>query len=367
MSETGFSPNEQEIAFQEAHAKLDQEQSVLFDKLSELGIAEEKEEYISFLKSIGKNQAEFILQLIDQKIWSELETIKEKLESFKENFSITLSDQEAKIFLTMNPETNDIDYEKAKEMNLELNLIRGSEAAGRLLQEVVSNKIDINTEEGQQSFIKQWKKECPNLPMPCVPPNDFWYLQQLQAKRIISNIENPLQGQPNQSAAPRFQEDEFLFVDNWQEEDWDNKKAKKSHYSELLEDMLNNKGSTVRIRRQDIDQALWEGDPANRMPTEKHKEALGTLGCDPKEFELRLIRQDEYARLAPTKGYGQKNLWTNFDNYFLGGDGDRCGLDGGYRGDGDASNGLWLAWRCGWRSVCSSRPLAQTEIGLDLG
>lgn len=90
-----------------------------------------------------------------------------------------------------------------------------------------------------------------------------------------------------------------------------------------------NHESTVNIKRQDLDAALWQGDPANRIPTPKHKELLTSLGLNPTQYELRPIRQDEYARLAQEKAWGQKNLWTNFDHYGLEGDGARRGLLGG--------------------------------------
>ena len=87
--------------------------------------------------------------------------------------------------------------------------------------------------------------------------------------------------------------------------------------------------STVNIKRQDLDAALWQGDPCLRIPTVKHKALLQTLGVDPQTHELRPIRQDEYARLANTKAWGQKNFWTNFDHYCLEDADARLGLLGG--------------------------------------
>ncbi|TSC84237.1 MAG: hypothetical protein G01um101413_532 [Parcubacteria group bacterium Gr01-1014_13] len=343
MSESQeFNPESQKI--QVEVAKFSPEHHVLHDKLEELGVVKtDTAEYFEFLNSFDSTKADIILQYIDQKIWPEPKIIKEKLDKLRSQYSLTLTDEEAAAALQSDPETNNIDYEKAKEeYNLELSIIRGSEAAERLLQEVINNKMDINTEQGQQAFIKNWKKECPNLSMPCVPPNDFWYLQQLAQNRIVSNLE----GADRQSAAPRFQEDEILFVDNWTEQDYEDKKAKKSHTSKLLKALLppelaNQHGrksadSAVNIRRQDLDTALWEGDPAKRIPTKKHKEILNKLKCDPEQFEFRPIRQDEYARLASAQGWGQKDLWTNFDNYFLGVD-DRHGLIGRDRDDGGAA------------------------------
>ena len=252
---------------------------------------------------------------------------------------------------TTSLEIKDINYLEVKKLGLESNIISGSKAAERLLQEVINNKINITTDEGKEAFIDQWKKDCPNIPMPCVPPNAFWYLTNLSQNRIISNLDN-LPAGTNLPATPRFQEDETLFVDNWKEQDYNSPDAASPHRSELLNALLGDP-STVNIQRQTIDEALWDGDPANRQPTKKHKEILKQLGCDPKEFEIRLIRQDEYARLAPSKGWGQKNLWTNFDNYFLEDDGDRRGLSGGYRDHGGPSrvNYYWRARAADFLSV----------------
>ncbi|MBI5230289.1 MAG: hypothetical protein HY981_03275 [Candidatus Magasanikbacteria bacterium] len=49
---------------------------------------------------------------------------------------------------------------------------------------------------------------------------------------------------------------------------------------------------------------------------------------------LRHIAQDEYARLALSKAWGQKALWTNFNNYYLEDNGARKGLVGGDCGNG---------------------------------
>ncbi|MEK7625386.1 MAG: hypothetical protein AAB467_03480, partial [Patescibacteria group bacterium] len=275
-----------------------------------------------------------------KKKYEELKSIFEdyenKLASLHANYSLPITDdKEAIAALQIQTETRDINYLEAKRLGLEVNMIRGSEAARRLLGEVTDKTINITTKKGQKAFVDQWKKECPNLPMPCVPPNDFWYLTQISQSRIISNLE--VSGQrANQPAAPHFEKDEVLLVDNWTEQDYSSPEAALSHQSKLLEALLGT-GSTVNISREIIDNALWEGDPSNREPTEQHQKILKQLNCDPKQLELRLIRQDEYARLAPAKQFGQKNLWTNFDNYFLGDDGDRYGLSGGYHGFGGPS------------------------------
>lgn len=303
-------------------SELNHEQTVLNDELLGLGIAEQSGKeavlHLEFLKSIGQKQAEFILRAIKEKLWSDPETIKEKLKFFKNNYSLPLNDQEAELFLANNEETKNIDYAKAKELNLELNLVRGSEAAGRLVREVIDKKIDFKSKKGRTEFVKRWQEQCPNLPMPEVSEYGFGYFRALSEGKIITNFNPPPEGQGNQLATPKFHEDEFLFVDNWKEY---NAGPVQEHFDKIIARLLNNVndqdfGNVVNVSRQTIDGALWIGDPANRQQTERHQKILQELGCDPKQFELRLIREDEYLRLAPSKGYGQKNISTYLDNYY---------------------------------------------------
>ena len=145
-------------------------------------------------------------------------------------------------------------------------------------------------------------------------------------------------------AKPYFDQDEVLWIDDWEEKDWDaSGKPLKTDISPLLKELLGKIG-VVNIKRQDLDAALWNGDPAKRVPTAKHQSILKKLGLDHNQFELRCIRQDEYARLHQIRNLGNKNLWTNFDNYFLEDGGDRLGLLGGRRANGGASHvgdGSW--------------------------
>lgn len=325
------------------HAKLSPEQLIFADQLIAIGAVTGAEENVfEFVSGISPEQCVSFLKFTEgkNKVWSE-NTLKEKMEFFQQNYAFPLNDKEATAILESQPES--INYAEAKKLGLEANILRGSEAARKLLQaianpEVAKRTIDITTPAGQKAFVKQWKENCPNLPMPCVPPKDFWYLTRLSQNRIISNLEGDNQPEP-----PRFEDNEILFVDNWQEQDYDSTEAASSHHSKLLQVLLGN-DSTVNISREAIDQALWKGDPALRQPTTIHLEVLKKFGCDPAKFELRLIRQDEYARLASAKGLGQKNLWTNFDDYFLGDDGARNGLVGGYRAVGGPSD-VGSDWR----------------------
>ena len=236
--------------------------------------------------------------------------------------------------------------------------------------------IDIANRAGQDKFCEEWNKLVPTVPPPCVPSEavwkkmqifrdvaypvsinkvegNFWYLKQLQSGKIIINLTDKHAPDgatlPNQKADTRFAEAEFLLVDDWEEKDCTAADASAAHTSALLGELLGgqaDKISTVNIKRERLDAAVWDGDPADRKPTAKHKEILVKLGVDPNNYEFRYISQDEYARGSAAKDWGKKALWTNFDNYFLEDDGDRNGLNGGYRDDGGASY-VSYSWRGG--------------------
>lgn len=60
------------------------------------------------------------------------------------------------------------------------------------------------------------------------------------------------------------------------------------------------------LSRMEIDQALLQ-QGAQIVKSE--------LGLDPEEFRLACIPFDLYSRLAVTRGWGQKKLWTHFDGF----------------------------------------------------
>lgn len=227
--------------------------------------------------------------------------------------------------------------------------------AQRLIEQIIDKTIDISTTAGKTQFVQAWQSQCPDIPMPAVLKNtadaivtaladadlsksDFWYLTQLQSGKIITNLEGH-----NQPAIPQFDKREVVLVDSWTETDYNAPDAAAKHTSKLIKQLMG-QDSTVNIKREDLDAALWKGDPAKRIPTDKHKALLQKLGVDPTQFELRCIRQDEYARGAGSNNWGQKILWTNFDHYFLEDGGARCGLSGGYR-DGGGSSSVDCNWR----------------------
>lgn len=242
---------------------------------------------------------------------------------------------------------------EARRLGLEQLEIPAAPEAQRLIEKVIDRTIDISTPQGQEQFVRAWVSALPEIPPPCVPnevlwnelypgtpypininqeQGHFWYLLQLQSDKIISNLEGaPVPVSPQCATA------ETILIDSWEETDSNAPDAATRLTSQLLKELLG-EASTVNIKREDLDAALWQGDPTDRIPTDKHKALLQRLGVDPSQYELRSIRQDEYARLAKSKAWGQKVLWTQFDHYFLEVDGGRIGLVGGFRDDGGASN-----------------------------
>jgi len=240
-------------------------------------------------------------------------------------------------------------------LKLEKLEIQSYPQADVLIGQVINKTIDITTPAGRQKFVTDWQAQCPNLPIPCVPDTNgdwtkgkYWYLKQLAQGKIITNLSdrkddkgNPIENIP---ATPRFGQDKILYYDNsFIEEDWDTldltdptKKKMQTVISPLLQEFLGPQQiGVVSIKREDIDNALWDGDPANRKPTAKHQQILTSLGLNPTQYEFRCIRQDEYARASTSQNWGQKNLATNFDHYFE--DGVHNGLYGGYRTVGGPS------------------------------
>ncbi len=215
----------------------------------------------------------------------------------------------------------------------------------RIFDRTRADAIDIGSAAGRELFFVTWLKSCPDLPPPCVLCNsagtvlpdqtgtvgvnwsksDFWYLTQLQAGKIMSNLDkdNPI------PAYPSFDKQATLFVMGWQEGDY------YQATSPLLKELLRTE-SVVNISRESLDAALWEGDPSAKTKTRKHAELIKNLGLNPNNYNFRLIAQDEYARLASTKNFGSNYLFTMYNNYVLEGV-VAYGLYGGARKCGSVS------------------------------
>jgi hypothetical protein len=227
-----------------------------------------------------------------------------------------------------------INEQEAKRLGLERVEIEGSPAAQDLIMRICDRSrkdaFDVTNDAGQKAFTAAWKQSCPTIPPP--DGNSFWYLKELQSSRIISNLDpnNP------QISHPSFDQPRVLWMQDWQEGDCNNNAFQKTT-SPLFQDLLGT-ASVVNISREKIDAALWIGDPSTKQLTPKHEQLIKSLGLNPNTHNFRLIRHDEYARLAGAGlSFGKSSLWTWFDDYHFEG-GQVHGLLGGDRVYGGASN-----------------------------
>jgi len=189
-----------------------------------------------------------------------------------------------------------------------------------------------------------WTQHCPDLPD--TPEKSNWFFQALAEHRLSNTIDNDDVATittPTKPHIPAFGQDEFLLTMDFHEFDYDNateKQAAITPHTEATLQKLFGTTNVTNLARNVINEKLWQDHEARIHTPEALaviQELLGT-GQDPNDFELRLMRYDEYARAATTQGFGKKNLWTHFDGYYACDDGHRCGLFGGYRDHGGAAD-----------------------------
>jgi len=206
------------------------------------------------------------------------------------------------------------------------------------------NKKTIDVTVVDLEKVKRfWVAHCGDLPD--IPKKSPWYFEALWNKQIVSTINNNEASVLGVFAPPRFGESGFLLVMDWPEFDCDNpadrEKAHQHPSVKLLKELMSN-DTLTDISRDDLNAALWQDHDA-RVQSVKAKEIvaklLGVKANDPsiEQYELRLLRYDEYARSANDKGYGEKNLWTWFDDYYQRDVGHRSGLIGGNTDNGGAA------------------------------
>lgn len=181
-------------------------------------------------------------------------------------------------------------------------------------------------------FATAWKAAAPNIPVPCVPGKYVGYIKALATGRIISNLDKD----HKIISSPQFDKPKILWIESWEEGDYNNEQFKTTASPLLKELGINATGIKVNISRETVDAALWTGDPSNKQKTPRHLALIRKLGLNPDHYNFRLIAQDEYTRLAAVKNFGKSNLWTMFNDYWVQGE-TVCSLDGGSRVYGGAS------------------------------
>ena len=234
--------------------------------------------------------------------------------------------------------------------------------AQELFDKIIANNLAFLGTDGtlnREEVQRYWDANCTDLPN--IPDKSWRYIENLAAGLISDTIDGDSGKTPTKKHIPDFGKGEFFLVMGFLDfgrNDSLQKQAALSHPSMKILKPLFNKEDPTSIPREEINTALWE-DHDNRIQSTKAKaiiaELLGSgISADDPEidnYELTLIRQDQYARLpagqaglAQTKNYGKKNLWTHFDGYDIREDGKRNGLIGGDRGCGGAAR-VGTYWR----------------------
>ena len=250
-----------------------------------------------------------------------------------------------------------INEAEARRLGLERVEVEGNLAAqdlmARIFDQTRTDKFDIlNADKIKSSsaihqFVTAWQQAAPNIPVPYVVMKYVNYIERLAQGNIISNLDK----NNKKISPPHFEKSSVLWMENWNEGNYNDATFKKTTSPLLTELGVKQKDGkpatgVVDISRIAVDAALWTGgDPLSKIKTPKHTALITKLGLDPEHCHFRLIRQDEYARLAGAgKNFGKSDLWTWFDDYRVEG-GFVRGLTGGYRGVGGPS-----VVDCQWRA-----------------
>jgi hypothetical protein len=205
---------------------------------------------------------------------------------------------------------------------------------------LTQDKIALN----EQALKDFWQANCQDLPN--VPEKSMWYFKALAEHRLSNTIDSDDPNNLDNPTSPlrgTYDQTSFMLTMDFNEFDYDNTADKASAITpqtkKILKTLFNTEDPT-NITRDEINDALWS-DHEKRTHTNKAldviKELLGaTANTD--DFELRLMRPDEYQRSAQDQTYGQKNLYTHMDGYHAPDGGHRNGLLGGNRLYGGAAD-----------------------------
>jgi hypothetical protein len=204
---------------------------------------------------------------------------------------------------------------------------------------LATDKYKIN----EQALKDAWTSECPDLPN--IPEKSIWFFQALAEHRLSQTInsDDPDFLKIASHHIPDFGHDSFMLVMDYPEFDYGNDSEKQQALTPQTKKILKllfNTEDPIAITRDEVNQAIWSNHDS-RIQSDKAKAVIRELlqqGENPYDYELRLMRYDEYSRAASTQGYGRKNLWTQFEGYHVHYDGRRNGLDGGDRGYGGAAS-----------------------------
>ena len=222
----------------------------------------------------------------------------------------------------------------------------GSADSDNSKKTLAQDKIVVDKEKVQQ----YWNEHCTDLPN--IPEKSWWYFEKLVQGKITDTIDNDSNIATKKTHTPHFGTPTFLLMMDYPEFDWDSPEQKKQtaqHPSMKLLKKFCNTEDPTNISRNEINTSLWANhDTREQSPKARAiiAELLNKKETDPDidNYELRLIRQDEYMCMTSQKGFGNSSLWTHMDGYNVKEDGERFGCLGGLRGSGGAA-GIAYAWR----------------------
>lgn len=265
-----------------------------------------------------------IESLMEQKIELELATT-----SFKEKLEISKEKAKAWGFSEVKIEA----HEKAQEV---MSAIYNRQAP--FVERDPSGTLSVN----EQALKDFWSQHCSDLPN--IPEHSIWFFQSLAEHRLSLTIEDDTKEtvtHPSIPYLPSFNTKEQLFVMDYPEFDYNNETEKQQAITPETKHILQSLFRTndpTNLSREDINTALWS-DHDKRIPSDKAFAIIQSIVGRTRShlYELRLLRYDEYARIAKSQGYGNKRLWTHFEGYRGYDDGLRWGLLGGDRDYGGAA------------------------------
>ena len=232
------------------------------------------------------------------------------------------------------------DREKAGELGFAELSVEAHPGAQEIVDAVYGRDPRFADEAAIKAF---WAANCAGLPD--VPGSSMQFFKNIAEHRLSDSIDGDDRAtatSPSRPHVPRLGSPGFVLAMDWAEFDYDNAAQKATAITpqtKALMRRLFGAENVTNVSRETVNSALWVDHDA-RVPSAKALEIIRELvpGQDPSGYELRLMRYDEYARAAESRGYGKKNLWTWFDGYVGHGVGPRSGLIGGYRDDGGAAN-----------------------------
>ena len=188
-----------------------------------------------------------------------------------------------------------------------------------------TGEIKLKDENDVQTFVDTWQEENPGLPAPSFSfdENDFSYLSALKKGQLFKTNDET-SDVATDPYVPEWDNTDMILMEDWEECDYNsvdsdgkNKFDTQSYRSPLIGVAGLGLETRTLLSRREIDRALWKYSTAYGEKTEKHKQVLQKLGLNPEEFTIRLIRYEEYVRLADSQKFGKKKINTHFDGYYL--------------------------------------------------